>query len=142
MLASDVLLNKDTFEKSLNSACKPGIVFESPQGERWRQILRGYHEKQNMRNPVWKCAQLAKQVLQHEIDEIKLKKRLDLDSIVMSEMHARRAVAHIVLQKHASRHARFQNMNKEKAVALLANVKIELQKKSPHQTNQKRFLRH
>jgi len=84
-----------------------------------------------MLNPVWKCAQPAKQVLQHEIDEIKLKKRLDLDSIVMSEMHARRAVAHIVLQKHASRHARFQNMNKEKAVALLANVKIELQKKMP-----------
>ena len=131
MPASDVLINKDNFEKSLNSACKPGIVFESPQGERWRQILRGYHEKQNMLNPVWKCAQLAKQVLQHEIDEIKLKKRLDLDSIVMSEMHARRAVAHIVLQKHASRHARFQNMNKEKAVALLANVKIELQKKMP-----------
>jgi hypothetical protein len=37
--APDALLNKGTFEKSLNSVCKPGIVFESPQGERLRQIL-------------------------------------------------------------------------------------------------------
>jgi hypothetical protein len=84
-----------------------------------------------MLNPVWKCAQLARRVLQHEIGEIKLKKRSDLDGIVMSEMHARRAVAHIVLQKDAARHARFQNTNKEKAVASLANVKIELQKRMP-----------
>jgi hypothetical protein len=106
--------------KAFKAHCKPGIVFQQPQGEKWVQIIRGFHDRHNAQNPSWKTRKLREEAYRNEQQLVRTCAKWNLTSDMGHEFAARRAQAYCAVQLAAKRHVIFQGLNKPETVIKMA----------------------